>query len=100
VTPQPTQTYFAALDVVTKRPGDIVRLFRAWTDAAARLTSGNDVPGDSGETLGIDRSGLTLTFGIGAGLFDDIWAGCAQTRGTGGSARVQWRPIGARAQRR
>jgi deferrochelatase/peroxidase EfeB len=70
VTPQPTQTYFAALDVVTKRPGDIVRLFRAWTDAAARLTSGNDVPGDSGETLGIDRSGLTLTFGIGAGLFD------------------------------
>ncbi len=69
-TPQPTQTYFVALDVVTKRPGDIARMFRAWTDAAARLTGGEDAPGDSGETLGLEVSGLTLTFGLGAGLFD------------------------------
>ncbi len=70
MSPQPTQTYFAALDVITKRPGDIVRMFRAWTDAASRLTSGDEAPGDSGETLGIETSGLTLTFGLGAGLFD------------------------------
>src|SRR5262249_36209853 len=70
VSPQPTQTYFAALDVVAKRPGDIVRMLRAWTDAASRLTRGDDAPGDSGEILGTDTSSLTLTFGIGAGLFD------------------------------
>jgi deferrochelatase/peroxidase EfeB len=69
-TPQPTQTYFAALDVVTKRPSDIARMFRAWTDATARLTTGEDAPSDSGETLGLEASGLTLTFGLGAGLFD------------------------------
>jgi deferrochelatase/peroxidase EfeB len=69
-TPQSMQTYFAALDLVTKRPGDVVRMFRIWTDAAARLTSGEDTPSDSGETLGLETSGLTLTFGIGAGLFD------------------------------
>jgi deferrochelatase/peroxidase EfeB len=69
-TPPETQTYFVALDVVTKRPGDIVRMFRAWTDAAARLTSGEGTSGDSGETLGLEASGLTLTFGLGSGLFD------------------------------
>jgi len=70
VTPQPTQTYFAALDVATKRASDIVRLFRVWTDAAARLTSGESAAGDSGEALGLEASGVTVTFGLGAGLFD------------------------------
>ena len=69
-TPQPTQTYLVALDLVTKRPGDIARMFRSWTDAAARLTTGEAAHGDSGETLGLEVSGLTLTFGLGAGLFD------------------------------
>ncbi len=45
-------------------------MLRDWTAAAARLTGGLDVPGDSGETLGLGPAGLTLTFGVGAGLFD------------------------------
>ncbi len=69
-TPQQTQTYFAALDLIARQPGDIVRMLRDWTAAAARLTGGLDVPGDSGETLGLGPAGLTLTFGVGAGLFD------------------------------
>ncbi|HEY2617506.1 MAG TPA: Dyp-type peroxidase [Acetobacteraceae bacterium] len=70
-TPQQTQTYIAALDLIAKKPGDIVRMLREWTSAAARLTNGQDAPGDSGETLGLDAAGLTLTFGVGAGLFDN-----------------------------
>ena len=70
-TPQQTQTYFAALDLTAKKPGDIVRMLRAWTDAAARLTRGQDAPGDSGEVAGLGAAGLTLTFGLGAGLFSD-----------------------------
>jgi deferrochelatase/peroxidase EfeB len=69
-TPQQTQTYFVALDLIAKKPGDIVRMLRDWTSAAARMTTGQDAPGDSGETLGIGAAGLTLTFGVGAGLFD------------------------------
>ena len=42
-----------------------------WTDAAARLTRGQDAPGDSGEVAGLGAAGLTLTFGLGAGLFSD-----------------------------
>lgn len=70
-TPQQTQTYFAALDLIAKQEGDIVRMLRAWTDAAARLTHGQDASGDSGETQGLGAANLTLTFGFGAGLFGE-----------------------------
>ena len=39
VTPQQGHTYFAAFDLDDKRD-DVVRLLRAWTDAAARMTAG------------------------------------------------------------
>ena len=42
VTPQQGHTYFAALDLQTTKRDDVVRLLRAWTDAAARMTSGAD----------------------------------------------------------
>jgi deferrochelatase/peroxidase EfeB len=70
-TPQQTQTYFAALDLIAKKPGDVVRMLRAWTDAAARLTRGQETPADSGEAMGLGAAGLTVTFGLGAGLFDN-----------------------------
>ena len=78
-TPQQTQTYFAALDLTAKKPGEIVRMLRVWTDAAARLTRGQDAPDDSGEVAGLGAAGLTLTFGLGAGLFGDRY-GLARRR--------------------
>lgn len=70
VTPQQSHTYFLALDLLTTRRDDVPQLLRAWTDAAAKMTSGEtaSVP-DSSEALGLPPSRLTVTFGIGAGLF-------------------------------
>jgi len=79
VTPAQTHSYFAAFDLVATKREDVVALLRAWTDAAAKLTAGQSLgapgadpaaPGaDTGETLGLAPSRLTLTFGFGAGLF-------------------------------
>jgi deferrochelatase/peroxidase EfeB len=72
-------SYFAALDLETERRDDLIRMLRAWTEAAARMTAGRSaapfganaaIPGaDTGETLGLPPSRLTLTFGFGPGLF-------------------------------
>ncbi len=70
-TPQQTNTYFAALDLIAKRPADIVAMLRTWTDAAARLTRGEATQGDSGEAADLGTARLTLTFGFGPGLFSD-----------------------------
>ena len=89
LTPQQTNTYFAAFDLVTAKREDVVSLLKAWTQAAARLTAGLPVDGelavapppsddsyaapatalDTGETQGLDAAHLTLTFGFGSGLF-------------------------------
>ncbi len=77
VTPMQGHTYFAALDVVTDKVADVAALMRAWTDAAAKLTQGaslGETPPDqpqpdSGDVLGLPPSRLTLTFGLGPGLF-------------------------------
>ena len=78
-TRQQAFTYFAALDVAAKGPGEVADLMRAWTAAAARLTRGETAlpidadlslpAADSGEALGLGAARLTLTFGFGAGLF-------------------------------
>lgn len=78
-------TYFAAFDLATGKRGDVIDLFRQWTDAADRLTRGLPIqpakldpayeqePGtmvpDSGEAIDLVPSRLTITFGFGAGLF-------------------------------
>jgi len=72
-------TFFAALDLAAKKPGDVVDLLRDWTAAAARLMQGDtaqpigsDVSTaapDSGEALDLGPARLTLTFGFGPGLF-------------------------------
>lgn len=92
-------TYFAAFDLLTEKRSDVIALLKAWTDAAARMTAGDTaqplgnglslaVPlkpakpddedslpnfrtmsADSGETIGMTPSRLTITFGFGAGLF-------------------------------
>ncbi len=74
------QTFFAAFDLTTEKSADIVGLLRSWTQAAARLTSGEtaaplgtdeSTPApDSGEAMGLAPARLTLTFGLGPGLFE------------------------------
>jgi deferrochelatase/peroxidase EfeB len=78
-TPAQSHTYAAALDLVTTKRDDVIRLLRVWTPAAARMSSGQpaqpvglDVASpapDSGEALNLSAARLTLTFGFGAGLF-------------------------------
>ena len=76
--------HFAAYDVTARDRAALVRLLQRWTDAAAALTAGREVgrdgalagpalapPEDTGEALGHSAARLTLTFGLGPGLFDD-----------------------------
>ncbi|HLY87923.1 MAG TPA: Dyp-type peroxidase, partial [Acetobacteraceae bacterium] len=70
VTQQQSHTYFLAFDLLTAMRDDVTQLLRAWTDAAARMTSGAPASApDSSEALGLAPSRLTVTFGLGAGLF-------------------------------
>ncbi len=76
---QQTHSYFATFDLLAKTPAEVASMLRAWTDAAARMTSGDtarplgqdlsvEAP-DGGAALGLKAASLTLTFGFGAGLF-------------------------------
>jgi deferrochelatase/peroxidase EfeB len=79
LTPVQHNTYFAAFDLTTTDRNDIITLLKAWTDASARMTRGetaapcgkdSSVPaGDSGDIVGLSPARLTITFGLGAGLF-------------------------------
>ncbi|GAA0398426.1 iron uptake transporter deferrochelatase/peroxidase subunit [Microbispora corallina] len=83
-TPAQDRLHFVTFDVVTKERAELVGLLQDWTAAAARMTQGKDAgtfgavggdpeapPDDTGEALGLPPSGLTLTIGFGASLFDD-----------------------------
>lgn len=82
VTPAQDRMYFVALDVTTDDRDELIGLLKDWTDAARRMTQGNDVgelgavggpplspPEDTGEALGLPPSNLTLTIGFGRSLF-------------------------------
>ena len=72
--------HFAAFDLLTEDPAELRELMREWTVAAAEASGGemigdvNDVPlappEDTGETVGLLPSRLTVTFGFGPSLFD------------------------------
>jgi deferrochelatase/peroxidase EfeB len=78
-TPAQDRLHFAAFDLLTEDPGELRELLREWTVAAAEMTAGemvgevNDValapPDDTGETVGLLPSSLTVTFGFGPSLF-------------------------------
>jgi deferrochelatase/peroxidase EfeB len=79
-TPPPAHQQLIALDLTTSSRGDLRSLFTRWTSAAAALTAGQQLtgsadasapPADSGETLRRPAASLTLTFGIGPGVFDE-----------------------------
>ncbi|MFF3644376.1 iron uptake transporter deferrochelatase/peroxidase subunit [Streptomyces sp. NPDC002564] len=77
----PDRLHFAAFDVTTKDRAALVALLKEWTAAAALLTRGRPVgegafgpspqapPDDTGEASGLRPARLTLTFGVGPGLF-------------------------------
>ena len=79
VTPPQRHTYAAAFDLVAPTRDDLIGMFRRWTSAASRMTHGDPADTlseasatptrDSGETLDLSPARLTLTFGLGKGLF-------------------------------
>ncbi|GLX01201.1 peroxidase [Microtetraspora sp. NBRC 16547] len=84
VTPAQDRLHFVTFDVTTEKRAELVELLQDWTSAAARMTQGKDAgtfgavggdpeapPDDTGEALGLPASGLTLSIGFGASLFDD-----------------------------
>jgi deferrochelatase/peroxidase EfeB len=78
-TAQQRNSYFVAFDLVAKTRDEVTAMLSAWTDAAARMTSGetarplgNDVSiegPDGASALGLTPARLTVTFGFGPGLF-------------------------------
>jgi deferrochelatase/peroxidase EfeB len=84
VTPAQDRLHFAAFDVTTRSRAALVSLLKAWTIAAERMTQGRSAgpvgptegaplvpPDDTGEAIGLQPGGLTITFGFGPGLFRD-----------------------------
>ena len=80
VTPQQDRLHFASFDVTTSNPRELRAMLEAWTDAAARMTTGDPAgpqidnpdapPDDTGEAFGLGASRLTITIGFGPTLFD------------------------------
>jgi deferrochelatase/peroxidase EfeB len=74
--------HMAAFDLTSDSKTDLVGLLRRWSSAAERMTRGLEVveggaapavadapPDDTGEALGLPASRLTLTLGLGPGIF-------------------------------
>jgi deferrochelatase/peroxidase EfeB len=82
--------HFAAFDLLSEDPEDLRELLRAWTVAVAEASAGemvgsvNEValapPEDTGETVGLLPSRLTVTFGFGPSLFEKPGLGLAAKR--------------------
>ncbi|HWO82515.1 MAG TPA: iron uptake transporter deferrochelatase/peroxidase subunit [Solirubrobacterales bacterium] len=82
--------HFAAFDLLSEDPAELRELMRAWTVAAGEASAGemvgnvNEVPlappDDTGETVGLLPSRLTVTFGFGPSLFEKPGLGLAARR--------------------
>jgi deferrochelatase/peroxidase EfeB len=82
--------HFAAFDLLTEDPAELRELMRLWTVAAAEASAGemvgsvNEVPlappEDTGETVGLLPSRLTVTFGFGPSLFEKPGLGLGAKR--------------------
>src|SRR5215218_8491651 len=89
-TPAQDRLFFASFDLLTESPAELRELMREWSLAAAEMTAGemigdvNDVelapPDDTGETVGLLPSNLTVTFGFGPGLFEKRGLGLSAKR--------------------
>jgi deferrochelatase/peroxidase EfeB len=88
-TPAQDRLHFAAFDLLSDDREELREMLREWSRAAAEMSSGELVgsvnneqlapPEDTGETVGLLPSSLTVTFGFGPSLFE--------RRGLGLSAR-------------
>jgi deferrochelatase/peroxidase EfeB len=82
--------HFAAFDLVDTSPAALRELMREWSRAAAEMTAGQMIgdvnseelapPDDTGETVGLLPSRLTVTFGFGPSLFAKRELGLAGKR--------------------
>jgi deferrochelatase/peroxidase EfeB len=82
--------HFASFELLSENRAELRELMREWTVAAAEMTGGemigdvNDAglapPEDTGETVGLLPSNLTVTFGFGPGLFAKPGLGLAGRR--------------------
>jgi deferrochelatase/peroxidase EfeB len=73
-------SYFASFDLSSTKRSEVADLLREWSDAGANLTQGRPakplstrefaVEPDSMEATGIGPSRLTVTIGLGTGLFE------------------------------
>ncbi|KRF10798.1 iron uptake transporter deferrochelatase/peroxidase subunit [Paenibacillus sp. Soil787] len=80
VTPAQNFANVAAFDVTTKDVKELKELLQLWTEMAATLMEGKPLaaepqegkfpPVDTGEQMGLDTGKLTLTFAVGASLFE------------------------------
>ncbi|HEY6549670.1 MAG TPA: iron uptake transporter deferrochelatase/peroxidase subunit [Solirubrobacterales bacterium] len=79
-TPAQDRLHFAAFDLVDPSPSALRELLQEWSAVAAEMTAGQMVgdangvqlapPDDTGETVGLLPSRLTVTFGFGPSLFE------------------------------
>jgi deferrochelatase/peroxidase EfeB len=89
-TPAQDRLHFAAFDLVDTSPAALRELLQEWSAAAAEMTAGQMVgdvnemqlapPDDTGETVGLLPSRLTVTFGFGPSLFAKRQLGLAGKR--------------------
>ena len=81
-TPQQRHTVFMTFDLTTTSKRDLQVLLARWSAAIAQLQAGlpvgsvepataTGVPADTGEAYNLDPAGLTVTVGLGPGVFDD-----------------------------
>jgi len=81
-TPQQRHTVFMTFDLTTTSTQDLQRLLAQWSAGIAQLQAGLPVgsvqpaspvgvPADTGEAYGLGPASLTVTVGLGPGVFDD-----------------------------
>jgi deferrochelatase/peroxidase EfeB len=89
-TPAQDRLHFAAFDLIDEDPVALRELMEEWSLAASEMTEGqmvgdvNDLepapPDDTGETVGLAPSSLTVTVGFGPSLFEKRGIGLAAKR--------------------
>jgi len=89
-TPVQDRLHFAAFDLETESKAKLRALLEAWSRAAREMTEGQMIgtendnvyapPDDTGEAKGLAASNLTVTFGLGPGVFERPGLGLAAQR--------------------